>query len=191
MTILIIALLHGLPVYLVGIWKQSKWWMSFALLLSITIGILVGNPKYVGVDIVASIIGYFIGWIELSRYPYNKTSSSTSPQLGSIFTKFVSVIGKLVVIVIIMAVLYMYAFYKNSELEDASTAVATGHTPVNNVPVAIKPANRAPLKSKTPKATNKEKTVSTTERDNEKAIKEAYCLSLKTDAEKIECLDSY
>lgn len=183
---LLIAILHGLPVYVVGVWKQSKSWMTIALFTSIALGVYIGNSKYVGVDIVASLIGYYVGWISLSRNPEIRNAGSHSDKLNAILSKVFRVTGILLALTLVATGLYQYAVFKHRELDKASTAI--NYKPA---PTVSQPAISSQIKSRNPTHTESEITKANSKVDEAKANKEAYCLSLTTDVEKIECLDSY
>jgi len=51
--IVLIAILHAIPVLVVGHKSESRRWAVFAAILMVIVGVFSGNPAYMAVDIVA------------------------------------------------------------------------------------------------------------------------------------------
>ena len=60
MTILLIALLHAIPILIIGYWKRTKSAIIIASILSGVIGVLTGNPAYIAQDLFGVGIGYYL-----------------------------------------------------------------------------------------------------------------------------------
>lgn len=76
MTIVLIMLLHALPVFLIGILSQSRGLLLLAALISAGIGILSGNPRYAGLDLIAVVAAY---WLTVGLIP--EPTSTPNPYL--------------------------------------------------------------------------------------------------------------
>jgi len=58
MTVLLIMLLHGVPVFIIGIWSDSKGLLAISAIISGLIGVLTGNPVWMLADLFSVFIGY-------------------------------------------------------------------------------------------------------------------------------------
>lgn len=185
MTVLIIALLHGIPVYAVGIWKQSKIWMTIALIISVALGVNIGNPNYMAVDIASSLIGYIAGWIEISHNS-SKAYTSHTNRPSVFLSKLYNIFGTLLVFFVVVGGLYLYSIYSEPHSTSNTTVSDTVHP--SKVAESIRPSL---LHNTKPRHAESKKTVKRSDNAEAKASKEAYCLTLSTDAEILGCMDSY
>ena len=60
MTVIFIALLHAVPVLVVGFWKENKSAITTAAIISGLVGVFTGNPIYMVQDIIGVVIGYYV-----------------------------------------------------------------------------------------------------------------------------------
>ncbi len=61
LTVLVIALLHAIPVLVVGVFTRSKIWLAVTAMIAGVIGVNAGNPAYAPVDLVAVAVAFFVG----------------------------------------------------------------------------------------------------------------------------------
>ena len=65
--VFIIAMLHGVPVFLIGIWSGSRLVLSVLAVLSIVIAISSGNQRYLSSDLTAVIIAWVCGLVVINE----------------------------------------------------------------------------------------------------------------------------
>ena len=62
MTVLFIALLHAVPVFMIAIWTKSKTALIVVAILAAFIGIKTGNSAYVLADLIGVVIAFILGF---------------------------------------------------------------------------------------------------------------------------------
>ncbi len=61
LTVILIALLHAVPVLVVGAVKRSKIWLAVIAMIAGVIGVVTGSPAYAAVDLLAVAVAFFVG----------------------------------------------------------------------------------------------------------------------------------
>ncbi|NMQ07942.1 hypothetical protein E4Q08_23260 [Candidatus Accumulibacter phosphatis] len=61
LTVILIALLHAVPVLVVGAVKRSKIWLAVTAMIAGVIGVVTGSPAYAAVDLLAVAVAFFRG----------------------------------------------------------------------------------------------------------------------------------
>ena len=64
--VFVIAMLHGVPVFFLGIWSRSRLLLTVAAIASVGLALLTGNQHYVSADILAVIIAWVCGMVALN-----------------------------------------------------------------------------------------------------------------------------
>ena len=62
MTVLLIALGHGLLVWVVSAITKSRFWTAIAAIAAVAIGVFTGQPTYLLVDVTAVLITLSVCW---------------------------------------------------------------------------------------------------------------------------------
>lgn len=78
LTVLLIALLHAIPVLVVGAVTRSKIWLIVTTMIAGFIGAVTGNPAYAAVDLLAVAVAFFVG---ISYINSQKPGVSKAPKL--------------------------------------------------------------------------------------------------------------
>lgn len=61
MTVLFIALLHAVPVFVIAVWTESKFALILATVVAGIIGVAAGNPSYMVADLIGIAIAFALG----------------------------------------------------------------------------------------------------------------------------------
>jgi type IV secretory pathway VirB2 component (pilin) len=81
MGILLIMLLHGVPVYFLGVMAKSKSVLAVVAVISAFLGLVMGASQYFGADLFAVVVAYILAASQISNTQSNSRCESSSPDL--------------------------------------------------------------------------------------------------------------
>ena len=79
LAVLAVALMHTIPVFLIGALSKSKKFLTIAAIFFAILGVVIGNPAYVVVDLIAVGIAYFLGISFINGNPAAATARADPP----------------------------------------------------------------------------------------------------------------
>jgi hypothetical protein len=105
MTVIFIALLHGVPVFLIGAMTKSKVALTLSAVVAAAVGVMTGNPAYIAVDLIAVAVAFGLGMLaigsggrELAAPPQSSApETAKKPESGSSWVGGALVVGVLAI----------------------------------------------------------------------------------------------
>lgn len=155
LVVIFIALLHAVPVLVIGVWTRSRTALVIAAVMLGAVGVLIGNPAYMVVDLVGVAIGFWSGMFALkflkpkARPIIPAQPVATTPQPAS-----ASWIGAVVVVGLVAGIVY------NSTAD--KDARPTPHAVASQPPVTTPPQPTVSPLQPRPELTQRNRPISAT-----------------------------
>ena len=198
-----IALLHGFAVLIVAGLVLSKAAVAIAAVVSAGVGIFVGNPIYIAIDLICVAVATYFCWTDLSEKqrltPQQVAAAQEKKRLERIaaeeasrkFEAAVSILVKCVVAVCAMAAFFFYWDLKNSRA--TTTTPPIGATAVQPQVARVKPVRATEPPSGVKQKNGTQQAGGTQQRTKKKATTERHsvekCLALQEDQAMVRCLE--
>lgn len=146
MTVLLIALGHGLIVWFIATATESRFWTVIAAIAAVALGIFTGQPIYMLVDVAAVVIALSLCWPK--KKPVKKPEAPPPPKA----TGDSSGDGWLGILAVVGAAIFIVAknYHSPPPPSDSPASQPTVNTQTAAPAPASKPAQPVHLKPKKP-----------------------------------------
>jgi hypothetical protein len=167
-----IVLLQAIPVFIIAAWTKSKVALTIAAIIAGIIGVAIGNPAYMAVDLIGVVIAFSLGILFInSQKPFvPQKLEKPAPNEGD------SPWGLVVIGILVAA--YLYITPSRNPPPPPTSPVVQLPQPVN--------AESTPLQPTLIKHTIKPSQASSIHKNGANSDLRR-CLNLKTDAEIMRC----
>lgn len=179
MTIIFIALMHAIVVFMIAVWTESMIALITATVIAGYIGVVAGNPTYMAADLIGVGIAFWLGVVFIKSQKQKAKPPTPSPPVNQPKDALGTFLGLLCIFVIIGGL-----FLPNEP----------NQKPVDlppQIPIAQESQRTiSPQKTTQPKSakqqSNSKKIVNVSSQPNSAS---SDCFNLQTDAEILECLN--
>lgn len=183
LTVILIALLHAVPVLVVGAVKRSKIWLAVTAMIAGVIGVVTGSPAYAAVDLLAVAVAFFVG---ISYINSQKAVVPKAPKLPPTMPEEkkegASWTGSVVTLIVVAAFLANKTTDKPTALLAPSPSTPIAPAPQQVVLAASPPADTHPqIKSR-----SASRGIAHTKPGNSDL---RHCLNLRSNAAIAKCVD--
>ena len=178
MTIIFIALLQAVPVFMIAAWTKSRIALTTAAIVAGYIGVVTGSPAYMAVDLIGVCLAFWLGmYLIKDQKPYIAPQTEKPSQTLQ-NKKDDSFWGGIVGLIIVGVFLYNKTSDKPAISSPPAVAQVTQQTNI------LQKSTR-PIGLKQQVKPKKSATVSGSRANSNSS----HCFNLPTDAEILQCLN--